>query len=267
MDPASSFEDVIENIDIGGPAMLQQRGQELRPRRRRHRSGAVRRHRRRVECQCRRAVGEDPLRPGRRRVQQRRLLRRLHQQLPVGEAGRRQPCAVLRAGQWQFRQGDGPALRREPGTSRRRSTATCGRRPVRWRRSPSWGKELSYNNIADSDATWECVRQFDVPACVIVKHANPAAWRSAPVAPMPMKPPTPPTRPARSAASSPSTPGWMRRPEGDPRPPVRRGADRAGLRGWRARLRAQKANVRVLRIPMAKPSPGFIDTKRVGPAC
>jgi len=35
------------------------------------------------------------------------------------------------------------------------------------------GKELSYNNIADADAAWECVRQFDVPACVIVKHANP----------------------------------------------------------------------------------------------
>ena len=35
------------------------------------------------------------------------------------------------------------------------------------------GKELSYNNIADSDAAWECVRQFDAPACVIVKHANP----------------------------------------------------------------------------------------------
>src|SRR6185369_7266071 len=35
------------------------------------------------------------------------------------------------------------------------------------------GKELSYNNIADSDAAWECVRTFDVPACVIVKHANP----------------------------------------------------------------------------------------------
>ncbi len=35
------------------------------------------------------------------------------------------------------------------------------------------GKELSYNNIADADAAWECVRQFDAPACVIVKHANP----------------------------------------------------------------------------------------------
>jgi phosphoribosylaminoimidazolecarboxamide formyltransferase / IMP cyclohydrolase len=35
------------------------------------------------------------------------------------------------------------------------------------------GKKLSYNNIADADAAWECVRQFDRPACVIVKHLNP----------------------------------------------------------------------------------------------
>ncbi len=35
------------------------------------------------------------------------------------------------------------------------------------------GKELSYNNIADSDTALECVRQFDTAGCVIVKHANP----------------------------------------------------------------------------------------------
>ena len=35
------------------------------------------------------------------------------------------------------------------------------------------GKELSYNNIADADAGWECVKSFDAPACVIIKHANP----------------------------------------------------------------------------------------------
>ena len=35
------------------------------------------------------------------------------------------------------------------------------------------GKALSYNNIADSDAALECVKQFAEPACVIVKHANP----------------------------------------------------------------------------------------------
>ena len=35
------------------------------------------------------------------------------------------------------------------------------------------GKALSYNNIADTDAALECVKVFDEPACVIVKHANP----------------------------------------------------------------------------------------------
>jgi len=35
------------------------------------------------------------------------------------------------------------------------------------------GKELSYNNIADGDAAWECVKTFAETACVIVKHANP----------------------------------------------------------------------------------------------
>ncbi len=35
------------------------------------------------------------------------------------------------------------------------------------------GKELSYNNIADADTAWECVKSFSEAACVIVKHANP----------------------------------------------------------------------------------------------
>ncbi|HEX9707355.1 MAG TPA: bifunctional phosphoribosylaminoimidazolecarboxamide formyltransferase/IMP cyclohydrolase [Steroidobacteraceae bacterium] len=41
------------------------------------------------------------------------------------------------------------------------------------------GKELSYNNIADADTAIECVRQFDAPACVIVKHANPCGAATA----------------------------------------------------------------------------------------
>lgn len=41
------------------------------------------------------------------------------------------------------------------------------------------GKKLSYNNIADSDAALECVKQFEVPACVIVKHANPCGVAAA----------------------------------------------------------------------------------------
>jgi phosphoribosylaminoimidazolecarboxamide formyltransferase/IMP cyclohydrolase len=44
------------------------------------------------------------------------------------------------------------------------------------------GKELSYNNIADADAAWECVKTLGRTACVIVKHANPcgAAERATP---------------------------------------------------------------------------------------
>jgi len=47
------------------------------------------------------------------------------------------------------------------------------------------GKELSYNNIADSDAAWECAKAFaddEAAACVIVKHANPCGVALAPTA-------------------------------------------------------------------------------------
>jgi phosphoribosylaminoimidazolecarboxamide formyltransferase / IMP cyclohydrolase len=42
------------------------------------------------------------------------------------------------------------------------------------------GKELSFNNLADADTAIECVRQFREPACVIVKHANPCGAAVAP---------------------------------------------------------------------------------------
>jgi phosphoribosylaminoimidazolecarboxamide formyltransferase/IMP cyclohydrolase len=41
------------------------------------------------------------------------------------------------------------------------------------------GKALSYNNIADADAAWECVKGISEPACVIVKHANPCGVATA----------------------------------------------------------------------------------------
>ena len=40
------------------------------------------------------------------------------------------------------------------------------------------GKELSYNNLADTDAALECVKSFELPTCVIVKHANPCGVAS-----------------------------------------------------------------------------------------
>ncbi len=44
------------------------------------------------------------------------------------------------------------------------------------------GKALSYNNLADADAAWECVKAFETTACVIVKHANPCGVAVAPSA-------------------------------------------------------------------------------------
>ncbi|HTP99602.1 MAG TPA: bifunctional phosphoribosylaminoimidazolecarboxamide formyltransferase/IMP cyclohydrolase [Casimicrobiaceae bacterium] len=41
------------------------------------------------------------------------------------------------------------------------------------------GKELSYNNVADGDAAWECAKTLAEPACVIIKHANPCGVATA----------------------------------------------------------------------------------------
>ncbi len=127
------------------------------------------------------------------------------------------------------------------------------------------GKELSYNNIADSDAAWECVRQFDAPACVIVKHANPCgvavgvacgdAYELAYA--------TDPTSAFGGIIA------------------FNRTLDAATAKAILDRqfvevliapdyddgaleYARKKANVRVLKIPMAAAAPGFIDTKRIG---
>ena len=130
---------------------------------------------------------------------------------------------------------------------------------------PLQGKELSYNNIADSDAAWECVRQFDAPACVIVKHANPCgvavgvacgdAYELAYA--------TDPTSAFGGIIA------------------FNRTLDAATAKAILDRqfvevliapdyddgaleYARKKANVRVLKIPMAAAAPGFIDTKRIG---
>ncbi|MDR6674162.1 bifunctional phosphoribosylaminoimidazolecarboxamide formyltransferase/IMP cyclohydrolase [Xanthomonas sp. 1678] len=127
------------------------------------------------------------------------------------------------------------------------------------------GKELSYNNIADSDAAWECVRQFDAPACVIVKHANPCgvavgagcgdAYELAYA--------TDPTsafggilafnRPLDAATAKVILDRQF--VEVLIAPDYEAGA---------LEYAKKKANVRVLRIPLAPASGGFIDTKRIG---
>jgi phosphoribosylaminoimidazolecarboxamide formyltransferase/IMP cyclohydrolase len=127
------------------------------------------------------------------------------------------------------------------------------------------GKELSYNNIADSDAAWECVRQFDAPACVIVKHANPCgvavgaacgdayelAYATDPTSAFggilafnrPLDAATAKVILDRQFVEVLIAPDY----------------DEAALE-----YAKKKANVRVLRIALAPASSGFIDTKRIG---
>ncbi len=127
------------------------------------------------------------------------------------------------------------------------------------------GKELSYNNIADSDAAWECVRQFDAPACVIVKHANPCgvAVGSGPADVYEKAYATDPTSAFGGILA------FNRKVDGATAKTI---LDRQFVEVLIApdyddealAYAKKKANVRVLRIPLAPASKGFIDTKRVG---
>ena len=127
------------------------------------------------------------------------------------------------------------------------------------------GKALSYNNIADSDAAWECVRQFDAPACVIVKHANPCgvavgvacgdayelAYATDPTSAFGGIIAFNRTLDAATAKAilDRQFVEVLIAPDFEP-----------GALDYASR----KANVRVLRIPLAPASTGFVDSKRVG---
>jgi phosphoribosylaminoimidazolecarboxamide formyltransferase/IMP cyclohydrolase len=129
------------------------------------------------------------------------------------------------------------------------------------------GKELSYNNIADSDAAWECVKAFDnriaPAACVIVKHANPCGVAVGADALGAYRRPSRPTRPRPSAASSPSTaPSTRRPPKRSPASSPKSSSPRDHRRG-RA-VFAAKQNLRVLVVPLGKVRRTLFDYKRVG---
>jgi phosphoribosylaminoimidazolecarboxamide formyltransferase/IMP cyclohydrolase len=127
------------------------------------------------------------------------------------------------------------------------------------------GKELSYNNIADSDAAWECVRQFDAPACVIVKHANPCgvAVGVAVGDAYELAYATDPTSAFGGILA------FNRTLDAATAKVI---LDRQFVEVLIApdyepgalEYATKKANVRVLRIPLAPASTGFIDTKRIG---
>ncbi|KGO99411.1 bifunctional phosphoribosylaminoimidazolecarboxamide formyltransferase/IMP cyclohydrolase [Novilysobacter defluvii] len=172
-DPSSSFEDIIENIDIGGPAMLRSAAKNF----------------------ARVTVATDP-------SQYDALLQELEANDGAIGGSTRFAMAVAAFNNVAFydacisnylsaRQDDG-SQGLFPAQSNSNFTKVMD---LRYGENPhqagafyrdQWpvpgtlatftqlqGKELSYNNLADADAAWECVRQFEAPACVIVKHANP----------------------------------------------------------------------------------------------
>ena len=171
--PASSFEDVIENIDIGGPAMLRSAAKNFA-------RVAVATDPSQYAALVEELAANDGALSGRTRF---RLAVAAFDNVAfydacisnhlssLGEDGERRLFPAQNNSNFvkvmDLRYGENPhqqaAFYRDlypaPG-----SLATL---------EQLQGKELSYNNIADSDAAWECVRQFDLPACVIVKHANP----------------------------------------------------------------------------------------------
>jgi len=174
VNPASTLEDIIENIDIGGPAMLRSAAKNF----------------------ARVAVATDP-------AQYDALVAELNANAGAISGKTRFAMSVAafnRVAQYDARISDYlSSINVEDGSRAAFSAQANGSfvkvMDLRYGENPHqagafyrdlWpvpgtlatftqlqGKELSYNNLADADAAWECVRQFERPACVIVKHANP----------------------------------------------------------------------------------------------
>ena len=176
-DAACTLDDAVENIDIGGPAMLRSAAKNF----------------------ARVAVATDPSQyPG--------IVRELEQNAGALSAQTRFALSVAafnRVAQYDAAISNYLSAVREPGThipERNEFPAQMNSTfikvmDLRYGENPHQagafyrdlgpvpgtlatfqqlqGKELSFNNLGDADAAWECVRQFDAPACVIVKHANP----------------------------------------------------------------------------------------------
>ena len=264
MDPASTFAEVIENIDIGGPAMLRSAAKNF----------------------ARVAVATDP-------AQYAGIVDELNAHDGALSAKTRFQLAVAAFNNVAFYDAcisNFLSAKQDDGTHAQFSAQANGNfvkvMDLRYGENPHqqaafyrdlWpapgslatftqlqGKELSYNNIADSDAAWECVRQFDVPACVIVKHANPCGV----------------------AVGAGCGDSYEQAYATDPTSAF------GGILAFNTRLDGatcktildrqfvevliapdyddealayakKKANVRVLRIPLAPAAPGFIDSKRI----
>ncbi|MBV8031723.1 MAG: bifunctional phosphoribosylaminoimidazolecarboxamide formyltransferase/IMP cyclohydrolase [Betaproteobacteria bacterium] len=171
-DPDCRFEDAIENIDIGGPAMLRAAAKN-------HGSVAVV-----VDpADYERVLGEIKARGAVSEPTRFELARKVFAHtsaydgaianylFALDERKQRREYPDVLALQFvklqDMRYGENP----HQSAAFYRDQEPVAGSLARYRQLQ--GKELSYNNVADADAAWECVKAFEEPACVIVKHANP----------------------------------------------------------------------------------------------
>ena len=144
--PDCSYEDAIENIDIGGPAMVR---------------ASAKNH-------DRVAIVVDPLDYCTHTAQYDAMVASYLTKVTQNTSGEFPELLPL-----QFRKRMDLRYGENPHQQAAFYVASEARGASIANAAQLQGKQLSYNNIADSDTALECVRQFDVPACVIVKHANP----------------------------------------------------------------------------------------------
>jgi len=168
----AAYDDCVENIDIGGPALIRAAAKN-------HDFVAVLTD----PAQYETVLGELAAHGGTTRATRRKL---------AGEAYARTAAYDAAIGAW-FAEQQGVAF------PPRRAFAGTLRQELRYGENPHQkaafyatdnrpgvatatqiqGKELSYNNLNDTDAAFECVAEFDAPTVVIVKHANPCGIASA----------------------------------------------------------------------------------------
>ena len=170
--PECSFEDAIENIDIGGPAMLRSSAKN-------HKSVTVI-----VDSSDFQLVLDELNASGNTSLKTRKKLAlktfehtaqydgAIANYLGEEEDGFSNTLNFQFTKSQALRYGENPHQRAAFYTdSNLEEVSIANSKQIQ-------GKPLSYNNLADADAALECVRDFDEPSCVIIKHANPCGVAS-----------------------------------------------------------------------------------------
>ena len=170
--PECSFEDAIENIDIGGPAMLRSSAKN-------HKSVTVI-----VNSSDFQLVLDELKASGNTSLKTRKKLAlktfehtaqydgAIANYLGEEEDGFSNTLNFQFTKSQALRYGENPHQRAAFYTdSNLKEVSIANSKQIQ-------GKPLSYNNLADADAALQCVRDFDEPSCVIIKHANPCGVAS-----------------------------------------------------------------------------------------